>query len=77
MDCQYCRRDEHEYCPNRNNDGDECSPPKKRDADEVSNESTATHASHEDDTSEHEEVIVKAASRLKTVLKRKLIPRLH
>ena len=63
MDCQYCgkifasdynlRRHEGEYCPDRDNDGKECSPPKKsRDADEASissNESTEKHASHDDD----------------------------
>ena len=56
MNCQYCRkifasdynlrRHEDEYCPDRDNDGKECSPPKKsRDADE----SMGTHASHDDD----------------------------
>ena len=63
MNCQYCRkifasdynlrRHEDEYCPDRDNDGKECSPPKKpRDADEASissNESMGTHASHDDD----------------------------
>ena len=62
MNCQYCRkiftsdynfrRHEDEYCPDRDNDGKECSPPKKsRDADEASissNESMGTHASHDD-----------------------------
>ena len=62
MDCQYCgkiftsdynpRRHEGEYCPDRDNDGKECSPPKEsRDADEasiLSNESMGTHASHDD-----------------------------
>ena len=63
MNCQYCRkifasdynlrRHEDEYCPDRDNDGKECSPPKKsRDADEASisfNKSMGTHASHDDD----------------------------
>ena len=62
MNCQYCgkifrrdynlRRHEDEYCSDRDNDGRECSPPKKsRDADEASissNESMGTHASHDD-----------------------------
>ena len=63
MNCQYCRkiftsdynlrRHEDEYCPNRDNDGKECSPRKKsRDADGSSissNESMGTHASHDDE----------------------------
>ena len=67
--CQYCRkiftsdynlrRHEDEYCPNRDNDGKECSPPKKsRDADGASissNESMGTHASHDDDDEDTED----------------------
>ena len=69
MNCQYCRkiftsdynlrRHEDEYCPNRDNDGKECSPPKKsRDADGASissNESMGTHASHDDDDEDTED----------------------
>ena len=69
MNCQYCRkiftgdynlrRHEGEYCPDRDNDGKECSPPKKfRDADEASissNESMGTHASHDDDDGDTED----------------------
>ena len=69
MNCQYCRkiftsdynlrRHEGEYCPDRDNDGKGCSPPKKsRDADEVSissNESMGTHASHDDDDEDTED----------------------
>ena len=68
MDCQYCgkiftsdynhRRHEDEYCPDRDNDGKECSPRKEScDADEASissNESMGTHASHDDDDVEDE-----------------------
>ena len=68
MNCQYCgkiftsdynlRRYEDEYCPDRDNDGEGCSPPKKsRDADEASissNESMGTHASHDDDNEDTE-----------------------
>ena len=47
------RRREDKYCPNRDNDWDECSSPKKfRDDDEASispNESMETHASYDDD----------------------------
>ena len=49
MWCEKCEysfaflRHENEYCPNRDNDGDE-----------ASNESTETHASHDDVTSEHD-----------------------
>ena len=63
MSCQYCgkifwrdynlRRHEDEYCPDQDNDGKDCSPPKKsRAADKASissNESMGTHASHDDD----------------------------
>ena len=69
MNCQYCkkiftsdcnlRRHEDEYCPDRDNDGKECSPPKKsRDADGASissNESMGTHASHDDDDEDTED----------------------
>ena len=69
MNCQYCgkiftsdynlRRHEDEYCPDRDNDGKGCSPPKKsRDADEASisyNESMGTHASHDDDNEDTED----------------------
>ena len=69
MNCQYCRkiytrdynlrRHEDEYCPDRDNDGKECSPPKKsRDADEASissNESMGSHASHDDDDEDTED----------------------
>ena len=69
MNCQYCkkiftsdynlRRHEDEYCPNRDNDGKECSPPKKsRDADGASisfNQSMGTHASHDDDDEDTED----------------------
>ena len=69
MNCQYCRkifasdynlrRHKDEYCPDRANDGEECSPPKKpRDADEASissNESMGTHASHDDDDEDTED----------------------
>ena len=69
MNCQYCRKiftsdynlrpHEDEYCPDRDNDGKECSPPKKsRDADEVSissNESMGAHASHDDDDEDTED----------------------
>ena len=69
MNCQYCRkiftsdynlrRHEDEYCPNRDNDGKECSPPKKsRDADGASissNESMGAHASHDDDDEDTED----------------------
>ena len=69
MNCQYCgkifrrdynlRRHEDEYCSDRDNDGRECSPPKKsRDADEASissNESMGTHASHDDDNEDTED----------------------
>ena len=52
-------RYEGEYCPDRDNDGKECSPPKKsRDADEASissNESMETHASHDDDDEDTED----------------------
>ena len=68
MNCQYCgkiftsdynlRRHEDEYCPDRDNDGKECSPRKEScDADEASissNESKGTHASHDDDDVEDE-----------------------
>ena len=67
--CQYCkkifasdynlRRHEDEYCPDRDNDGKECSPPKKsRDADGASissNESMGAHASHDDDDEDTED----------------------
>ena len=80
MNCQYCRkifasdynlrRHEDEYCPDRDNNGKECSPPKKsRDADEASissNESMGTHASHDD---VDEDTKMKAV--LETVLTRK------
>ena len=46
MNCQYCgkiftsdynlRQHEDEYCPDRDNDGKGCSPPKKGDDDEAS-----------------------------------------
>ena len=69
MNCQYCgkifcrdynlRRHKDEYCPDRDNDGRECSPPKKsRGADEASvssNESMGTYASHDDDNEEDTE----------------------
>ena len=69
MNCQYCRkiftsdynlrRHEDEYCPDRDNDGKECSPPKKsRDANEASissNESMGAHASHDDDDEDTED----------------------
>ena len=69
MNCQYCRkiftsdynlrRHEDECCPNRDNDGKECSPPKKsHDADGASissNESMGTHASHDDDDEDTED----------------------
>ena len=69
MNCQYCRkiftsdynlrRHEDEYCPDRDNDGKECSPPKKsRDADGASissNESKGTYASHDDDDEDTED----------------------
>ena len=68
MNCQYYRKiftsdynlqqHEDEYSPDRDNDGKECSPPKKsRDADEASissNESMGTHASHDDDDDDTE-----------------------
>ena len=86
MNCQYCRkvftsdynlrRHEDEYCPDRDRDGKECSPPKKsRDADEasiLSNESMGTHASHDDNDED-----TKMEAVLKTVLTRKTIPGLH
>ena len=69
MNCQYFRKiftsdfhlrqHEDEYCPDRDNDGKECSPPKKsRDADKASissNESMGTHASHDDDDEDTED----------------------
>ena len=69
MNCQYCgkifrrdynlRRHEHKYCPDRDNDSNECSYPKKfRDDDEESissNESVETHASHDDDNNTSED----------------------
>ena len=69
MNCQYCgkifrrdynlRRHEDEYCPDRDNDGKECFPPKKsRDADEASissNESMEMHASNDDDDEDTED----------------------
>ena len=69
MNCQYCRkiftsdynlgRHEDEYCPDRDNDGKECSSPKKsRDADEASmssNKSMGAHASHDDDDEDTED----------------------
>ena len=69
MNCQYCRkiftsdynlrRHEDKYCPDRDNDGKECCPPKKsRDADEASissSESMETHASHDDDGEDTED----------------------
>ena len=69
MNCQYCRkiftrdynlrRHKDEYCPDRDNDGKECFPPKKsRDADEASissNKSMGTHASHDDDDEDTED----------------------
>ena len=68
---------EDEYCPNRDNDGDKCSPPEKFRDDKKADESVATHVSYDDETSEHEKMISKASLRLKTVLKRKSIPELH
>ena len=48
--------------PNRDNDGHECSPPKKfREADEASDESMETHAPHDDKTSEHEQSDTKSS----------------
>ena len=69
MNCQYytkiftsdynLRRHEDEYCPDLDNDGKECSPPKKSlDADETSissNESMGTHASNDDDDEDTED----------------------
>ena len=69
MNFQYCgkifrrdynlRRHEDEYCPDQDNDGRECYPPKKsRDADEASissNESMGTHASHDVDAEDTED----------------------
>ena len=86
LNCQYCRkiftsdynlrRYEDEYCPDRDNDGKECSPPKKsRDADESSissNESMGTHASRDDDDEDAE-----GESSSETVLTRKTIRGLH
>ena len=97
MNCQYCgkifrrdynlRRHEDEHCSDRDNDGRECSPPKKsRDADEASissNESMGTHASHGDDNDQRGSVqgvgsvqrdLARSSWRVMTKAKRKRTP---
>ena len=83
MNCQYCgkifrrdynlRRHEDEYCPDRDNDGRECSPSALRDEASISsNEGMGTHASHDDNDEDTEN-----ESSSETVLTRKTIPGIH